>query len=40
MVHPNIWVNCTWAGIIFKFQIKKFVNDGENDYAVRIVLTR
>jgi len=27
-VIDNIWVNWTWAGIMFKFQIKKFVNDG------------
>jgi hypothetical protein len=40
MVHPNIWVNGTWAGIMFKFQIKTFVNDGGNDYAIRIVSTR
>ena len=33
----NIWVNFRWAGIIFKFYIKKLVKDGENDYAMRIV---
>jgi len=35
----NILVNCTGAGIIFNFQTKKFVQDGGNDYAIKIVST-
>jgi hypothetical protein len=31
----NIWLK-TWAHIIFKFQVKKFANDGGNDYSIKM----